>query len=581
MNANAKVYELRSAWALATLILVCFLLYPSVSDAEGIPCSDLGFDPETEGGGILLRYFVAADGIGGLGCWMHPHPNGKDAIFTPFSWGQTPNPGKQGLIDDAMTAIDETTVFLRRLGTVDSELYMLLTDLVREEWTAAAHTIENGRCWMEITAAAGWGIHGEMRRDYKSTVAHEISHCFFNENFERYNFQGTEFDAWWDESGSDFMMAQIYPEVNSEHASSLEFDMDGAEFMQEYNAVALLQHWSNLNGIESTYDFLRTMWLNGRTRSRFIAYLETSDLDEFFHDFNVYHYLQTVADPGGGNMPAESEISSYTHKRLDGPSGTIEVGKIQPRRLVLVALEMPAGTRVTLRAPEGVNETFHATVHFQGKNLSDWTDGISFRGNCDSAVRLPLLLTTLESNGLGHHTFSYLVESDPNCICGETQLADACLIGHWEMEPDSRGMMFGDEDGAVSGRVALTFTKTGIFQYIFTNLTHHGISYTHTGRFKTAVIKGYSGNVLGCASVAPEGRRTMGPNKDNAIPMQTTVVHDDVSRHLNIRHASRGTTTNKTEPGLENWHWPYKPAYVLCQGNSLRIDQRHYSRVGN
>ena len=132
---------------------------------------------------------------------MHPHANGKDAIFTPYSWGRNPNPGKQGLIDEAMTAISEVTRYLDRLGTVQSELYMLLTDLERREWTAEALWIEDNRCWMEVTPLAGWGGHGPERRwEYKSIIAHEIAHCFFMENFEGYNDNSTNFDAWWDET---------------------------------------------------------------------------------------------------------------------------------------------------------------------------------------------------------------------------------------------------------------------------------------------------------------------------------------------------------------------------------------------
>lgn len=547
---------------------------PGLVIARAIPCSDLGFDPETEGEGILERFFVETDGIGGLGCWMHPHPNGKDAVFTPFSWGANPNPGKQGLIDETMAAIRDTSDFLRTLGTVDSELYILLTDLVREDWSAEAHVIENERCWIEVTAAAGWGYWGAgVRRELKSTVAHEISHCFFPENFEDYNEQGTGFDMWWDESGADYLMAQIYPAVNSEHQSSLEFDLDGQEFMQEYNAVVLFQHWSNENGVPSTLEFIRSAWENGRTQEAYASFLEASSLGEFFHDFNSRHYRETVFDPGGGNMPREGLVESIDSQRIESEFGNIEVGRIEPRRLNVVDLTLAEGRSVTIDAPGGVQEDFHASIYFNGQDLADWSEGIEIRGMCGTDFRFPLLLTTLARDGVGTKRFTYRTRRIPDCDCEEDQPLDTCMVGTWEMTPESRARMFG-EDEPVGGRGFLTFYPSGAFVQVFSNLAMHGVSYTASGKLKMMVDKGYQGRIRGCVSTVPEGRRL-----DGAVPMPTEVVSDEVVRHLTITHGGVGTTTAKTENGLEAWFWPHKSAYVRCDGDSLTIGSQRGGRT--
>ncbi|MGK2927243.1 MAG: hypothetical protein ACSLE2_16625 [Lysobacterales bacterium] len=548
---------------------------PGVVFAQAVPCASLGFEPSEEGEGILERFFVETDGVGGLGCWMHPHSNGKDAIFTPYSWGRNPNPGKQGLIDDAMTAISESTRYLERLGTVQSELYMLLTDLERSDWRGEARWIEDSRCWMEVTPAAGWGAYGPERRwEYKSVIAHEIAHCFLMENFEGYIESATEdFDAWWDESGAEFLMSRIYPVENSEHRSSIRFDLDGSEFMQKYKAVVLLQHFSHGQGVPETVEFLRDAWTNGGEHSAYAAYLDTSGLDTFFHDFNARHFASTVLDPGGGNMPRETDIDSILSQRLESESGVIDVRRIEPRRLVLVDLVLPQGHTLDIQAPADVNDAFHASVYAHGQNRDDWAGGLKIDAPCDIDGTFSLLLTTLRTKGVDARQFDYRTTPIADCDCTNNAQLDACLVGNWEMDPPSRGMMFG-EDGPVGGRVGLTYGPSGGFVYHFSNLTFHGVSYTKSGKRKMEILKTYEGTVRGCATTAPQGQRL-----DGAIPMMTNVVDDGVRRGTMITHGGVGTTTAKTEHGLEKWFWPHKPTYYRCEGDTLHLESRVFQRA--
>jgi hypothetical protein len=561
-----------AVWLSIVLGSLC-LAIPGTSLAQAIPCASLGFDPAEEGEGILERFFVETDGVGGLGCWMHPHTNGKDAIFTPFSWGQSPNLGRQGLIDEVMEAIQETTDYLTALGTLNSELYILLTDLERD-WQAEAHWLHENRCWIEITPTGGWGRWGRSdRRELQSTVAHEIAHCFFKENFEDYNEEGTDFDAWWDESGAEFLMAQIYPAVNSEHPSSIEFDLDGMEFLQEYNAVTLLQHYSNQKGVAHTLQFLQAAWKYGGEHARYANYLNSSGLDEFFHGFNLRHYNETVPDPGGGNMPREALVDFESSQRLDLEFGRFEVERIDPRRLVAVELILPSGYEVDIQAPESVNDSFHASIFVYGQSHSDWAGGMQFRADCSVDTSLRLLMTTLRTDGVNAGEFHYQTRRVPECDCLDYDTLDACLVGDWEMERLSRGLMFGSKEAPVGGRVALSFLPSGAFIYQFSNLTYNGGNYTRSGKLITQVLKTYNGNVRGCARTAPQAQRL-----DGGIPMFTEVVSDRVRRGNTITHGEVGTTTDKTEDGLEAWFWPNKSTFYRCEGDMLYLEKREFLR---
>lgn len=71
------------------------------------------------------------------------------------------------------------------------------------------------------------------------------------------------------------------------------------------------------------------------------------------------------------------------------------------------------------------------------------------------------------------------------------------------------------------------------------------------------------------------------PSMFAIVPVQVhrENVADTVSRRTIIDHEGVGTTTDKKDIGLENWHWPHTRTYMKCDGDRLYLGRRAYTRV--
>lgn len=245
---------------LVMIILTITLLIPADAHAQAVSCRSLSLDPvDGEGTRLLERYYTPRHGVGGLGCWVHKHPNGRDHVVTPHSWGRSPNPGKMGLISTTLTAITDARRVFAPLGTLNLDLFILLND-VHEN--AHAYWPNENQCWIEAGPRGGWGLWREpSSRFFKGTVAHEIGHCFLMENIPNYTPRSyvAANAHWWDESGAEFLSSLVYKTLNHEHINARLFDLDGEPFTQPYTAYVLLQHYASRRSERAVIELLNRM----------------------------------------------------------------------------------------------------------------------------------------------------------------------------------------------------------------------------------------------------------------------------------------------------------------------------------
>jgi len=569
---------------LCASLLIGFFLGSSTVQSEPVSCQSMELDPKVQSGGKWLaplgNYYEGADGLGGLGCWVHPHPNSQDFVVTPYSWGRVPGPGKQGLIDDVFQAITDSHLKLLELGTLDFALFILLNDINKPESSAEAFWIKNNECWIQVGPQAGYGSYGPAHRDtFKSTMAHEIGHCFLMENISGYSPETYGvLHKWWDESGAEFLSAMVYPEMNHEHVPALKFDLDGTNFLQPYQAVVVLQHYANEHDNPAVLSLLERIHANSSSLETLRSFLENAGLDEFYQDFTVVHFKNEVKDPGGGTMPVEAEVIPFDSLQLDEDEEPIQIGRLHPYRLNLLKLEIPMGYDVLFEEPADVNNTFRATVSVYGKKIRIGIDEATIKGNCDHSLKFPVLFTTLHTGGVDDIELHYRLKENRDCDCEDRGRIDACLVGRWEMEKQSMAKMFGFKPDLhpESGRIVTSFSEGGNFAMIFDNLTYFQVfRYRRRGNLKSEIQKDYGGIIQGCVDVSNATRL------DGAAPIQAYTLIDGVERHTWIRREGQFVTTDKTEMGFEHYHWPHVRNYYKCSGNEMSIGTRKYQRVAN
>jgi hypothetical protein len=305
---------------------------------------------------------------------------------------------------------------------------------------------------------------------------------------------------------------------------------------------------------------------------------------ERFHDFGTTHYWGMIPDPGGGYMRAEDVVVSYVQRTLSPPRGTVSLEAVPIRRLNVVDLTLPEGHDAVLWAGSVVRSEVRASAYLDGELRTTWGAGIPVEGECESTRTFPVFVTTLRREDVRDVSFEYeLTENDEDCEEEETAIAacqgspalNRCLVGTWQMlEPSIQGML--GSDAPVTGEIYTRFFENGAFIHRFDNLEQHSISLDRFGKMKMEMRTRYTGDVRGCATSIDA------PRLDGAAPLRTEPTSDRVVRSTYIRHADRAG--NETvEQGLQAWYWPNKPAYFMCDGESMRmgsrLESREYRRV--
>jgi hypothetical protein len=552
---------------LPVAIVAIILLFSVAARAAVVSCESLDLHPvDSDGNEILHRYYNRSGGVGGLGCWVHEHPNGRDFIITPHSWTRNPAPGKMGLITTTLQAMTDARRTFHELGTFNVQLYFLMNDV---HSSAEAYWFHGNQCWMEAGPYGGIGSWREdSRRYFKSQVAHEIGHCFIMENIPGYTpdtYIGS-LDQWWDESGAEFLSSIVYPVLNHEHINALGFDLDGQIFTQPYHAYLVFQHYANKKGNRAVIDLFQKIFRQ-RSEDQLRAYFRNTGFDAFFHDFAVTHYQARISDPGGGYAPRERVITEIHEETLIPPEGRITISGISPSRLNVAKVNIPARYDLTITPPSGGDNRYFKSLVNGNSLIMNWDREAEVVGDCHEPRIIHLLFTHLNDQDLADMTIRYKLEEKeaeecdapptPECemLNGGEEL-DPCLIGTWELPLESIRQWSG---------IPFSNKFTGIHQIKFTQngqlIKTYDVTGTKSSPRKYIFKQNFfiRGNVSACARTRREG---------NLKFIILTGIVDATTKRLSL-HTRKGVKTK--EFTKEMFFWPFDKASYTCRERSLSL----------
>lgn len=404
------------ALLLFSVFLTLVVIRPSY--AQGVSCQDIALDPKSgDGVRVLKRFYVRTGDVGGLGCWFHSHPNGKDGLVTPFGWGRRPGPERLEVIDTIFEVITEARQKLSRLGFLDNALFVVL----RDTWTGdegEAYWPNDEQCWMEDRLSRD-SVRGSERSLLRGIIAHEIGHCFIMENIDGYSpstFQDS-LDYWWDESGAEYYSTIVYPELNHEHSYARAFSLDLEPFTQPYNAYVVFAHYAQLYGADSVLELLRNIFAQ-RSNAALLSYLRDQGFDSFFHDFAVTHFSMKVVDSGGGFIPRDGEVRAALYHWLGPDRRFTTLPDLDGSRLNVIELNIPAGYSLEISSPVNQSLGLFVSLQFENDLVRNWISPYFIEANCDQERVLKLLTTHLRDAPIKNLKLAYLLEHNPNCgIC--------------------------------------------------------------------------------------------------------------------------------------------------------------------
>ncbi len=422
---------------------------------EVVSCLSMGLDPhvlDPDGPGsvwLLGRYYIEENGVGGRGCWVHKHPNGKDFVLTPHNWHRHPTAVHRYLVGEALQAITDSRRVFSSLGTLHKSLYFLLDDVhVDAEiyWPLGL----SDECWMEAGPyknIRSWQ-DPDTKHFFKGMVAHEIGHCFIQEQIENFGlgFNSSSYAFsnahWWDESAADFLSSIVYPSLDFEHMWAKEFDLGSAPFTQEYSASVLLTSYANSKGNQAVITLLKNIYAATRNNpDHLYSYLKSIGFDTDFHDFVVDHYLRQVPDLGGGFVPRETDVQSITSTTLKEGEFTIDIPPLLPGRLSVVSLTVPEGMQATITAPDeaGLSQSVVENFELTHKN---WTGTLSTEILCGPNP-VEILFSHLNDAPVNTR-LTYTLTNHPEACQERISNHDRCLVGSWYSNEDDYKKMIED-----------------------------------------------------------------------------------------------------------------------------------------
>lgn len=440
------------------------LLPDILNQAEGV-CQefwDIGF-PEPSAGEspticILYRQFTA-EGI-------------QFRIFYPIEWAD----GGEFLpfIDSAEAALRQSVATFLPLAFTG----MPNTDVV---FTLLPHADREGRlrpfvlaaAWMMTATNCGVGVYPESMNisipEFQQTLAHEIFHCFQFKNYTWTNTASSNAIKWWQEGSAEFFGNVAYPEVNAEYI----FIDDITEnfktqniFSMDYENFLFFQYLANLTS-ESGVISLLASFETSRDDQAYANALEAAlpGFADIFHNFARAYADHAITDTAGNMIP----VAPRTNETIFLDRGTREF-TVEPYRITAYGLKLRPGRIYTLS--ETTSETGRRDYRFAERRGQWFALPGTISTTCDQK-HLVLVGTNVSIGS----TYKVTVEYDYEVIDeGDSRSCDRCLVGTWEMTPDSiHGFMNlvmppNSTYTGYTGSMRMTFTPDGRVEGIWEDL---------------------------------------------------------------------------------------------------------------
>ena len=415
------------------LIIVLLLMQFGLSAQYTVTrCSDLSprpisYDPTTRTNKDILAVYLDGDGSGapGEGCWVYHHRNGKDYVVISDSWHTNMTDGYRDLIGDIMQAMTDARRVYADYGSLDVSLYYLFEPGQTPSYRSFAHWLVDNRskCWMQSELN---NFNGSTRERSKFTFAHEIAHCFIMENVKDLQIKYKVMNAWFDESISEFLASEVYPELNKEFEQSRQFDLDNTEFTQKYKAWPLWYYYVLQKGKSALVPEMNRM-ISYHTRPQRLGYFRRTGFDKIHHNFLVDFYTRNLEDRGGGQIDIEEAI----RRRIpaiplvpDPAPPPINLVEIQPERMSLYILELPPGYDLSIHPPAEGAEKIRYSILSKPDIIKNWDAEALVEGYCDRPRKVQILASHLNEDTISDIEITYELNERVSCCTLTTAITD-------------------------------------------------------------------------------------------------------------------------------------------------------------
>lgn len=414
-----------------SITLFIFLIgIPLTAQYRVTPCSELtrpiSYDPTRDLSIDILEFYLDGDpSVGGEdGCWAYHHPNNKDYVVIPDSWHQNLSAGQILLIEDAMKAMTDARREYENFDTMSNHLYYLFEDGQIPGYTPHANWLVGNQCWMQTELNY---LNGKSRPQSRFIFAHEVAHCFIMENVENLAENYTDLNAWFDESVAEYMASEVYKEENSEHSSSILFNLEGKKFTQRYKAYPLWYFFAKKKGKRAVVQLMNELTALDSRVAR-LSHLRRIDFDKLYHEF-LYDFHQTqIEDSSGETMipPKNKEDIVLRQDPFDlvpERSDPIQFDPIPSERMSLYEITVPATHEIILYPPTGATGKLFFSLMEEDQSIPFWEAPVTVRSKCDELKVVQIMASQLTGNPIENISLRYELKEREAC-CDSWVIAD-------------------------------------------------------------------------------------------------------------------------------------------------------------
>lgn len=320
--------------------------------------------------------------------------------------------------------------------------------------------------------------------DVKSTLAHEIFHCYqakyFNAQFN--GAAGLDEGGWWTEGTADFFADMVYPCAGETVRHATAYVAEDRLNLQRlpYSTVAFYMHLANRHGFDlsALADFMGSMPTTSGFQPQHDALAAQPDIAAKFHDYGEAYTDGDIpcagAAVGFGSAPVKVTVTNGTEISLSQA----------PFRFKRAIAVLEQGTQYRARlesSPGGAGGDPTTSYRLEGEQGPDsWTilpEDLILSAGCDEEKTYVILTTVYGTDTsvldvkLGFEEVESPFAATPEFgCCVDTGEHDQCLVGTWvrdnafarqQMQAFMRSMGADVNVSMPRGELRVTFRENG------------------------------------------------------------------------------------------------------------------------
>lgn len=354
---------------------------------------------------------------------------GKDyRIYFPLEWRGDAT--KIAVYQSTFDIIEQVSSVYSAYGTVPAMYIVFRWDLDETDPTGGIASATGGgpssACPVFIRPPA-FSLEPNI---YKQAIAHEMFHCFQDENIINYRPYTYDSTAWFLEGTAEYFSNLAYPEVDYEYRNMQKLNERSLVrplYQMSYGNFLFFQHMANQSGPEKIIEMMKSMPINGSLQDQLNAIVAYPGMIDLFESYTRQFLANQIADTSGIIYPY-SPLFGQVNLITDTLTGEIKHNAFVLYREKFIYDQTGKEFTFTSSASRATVRIGTAPIDFPSWQIPTWVVNTT----CNRWEYMTYSIGV--SNNMSGQLASYAINAadvpiDTPC--------EQCLVGTWKLDPAS------------------------------------------------------------------------------------------------------------------------------------------------